>query len=173
MERPKVNWRGGLLYALFLEIEVLATGLFLTFAVYPIRMMLEEGALRSFLEIVVIVAIELLVRYFIFYSLFKNQKGLSFGYFAVGYAIAFGIRYIFSFVTSFAFFSASMSVLLTGTSLAQAFINPEIVYMQDVPKLLFTGVFLAFEGISLLLCYLGFKKAQEKREEARQALINN
>jgi hypothetical protein len=66
-----------------------------------------------------------------------------------------------------------MSVLLTGTSLAQAFINPEIVYMQDVPKLLFTGVFLAFEGISLLLCYLGFKKAQEKREEARQALINN
>ena len=173
MDRPKVNWRGGLLYALFLEIEVLATALFLTFAVYPIRMLFSDGALRTFFEIVVLIAVELIARYFIFHSLFKNQKRLTFGCFAVGYAIAFGIRYIFSFVTSFAAFSAGMSVLLIGTELAKIFVDPEIVNMQDVPKLLFTGVFLAFEGISLLLCYWGFKKAEEKRQLARDALLNN
>ena len=170
-DRPKVNWRGGLLYFLFIEIEVLLVAFFLGFAIYPIRMAVDEGALRTLLEIVVFMALELVIRFFVFYNLFKNSRRLDFGYFAQGYAITFGIRLIFSLITSFAAFSAGMAVLEIGVTLAQELINPEIKTMQEVPKLLYIVVFTAFEGISLLIAYLGFRLSERKREKERKELI--
>ncbi len=170
-ERPKVNWRGGLLYLLYIQLEVLVTAFFLVFAVYPVRMVVGEGALRTLLEILVLVLVELLVRFFVFWGLFKNSRRLDFGYFTQGYLMATGVRYIFSLVTSFAAFSAGMGVLEIGVTLAQEFINPEIKTMQEVPKLLYTIVFILFEGVSLLVAYLGYRLAENKREEERRRLL--
>ena len=50
-------------------------------------------------------------------------------------------------------------------------INPEIETMQQVPKLLYSVVFILFEGISLLIAYLGFRLAESKREEERKKLL--
>ena len=172
-ERPKVNWRGGLLYLLYVQLEVLVTAFFLGFAIYPVRMMFEEGALRSFLEILVLVLIELAVRFFVFWGLFKNSKRLDFGFFAQGYLMASGVRYVFSLITSFAAFSAGMGVLEIGVALAKEMINSEIKTMTEVPKLLYTVVFIAFEGVSLLVTYLGFRLAENKREEERRKLLNS
>ena len=168
--RPKFNWRGGLLYALLIEIEVLITAFFLGFAIYPIRMILEEGTLRGVCEVVVFVAIELVVRYLVFSALFKNNRRLDFAYFAQGYLIAFGIRMVFSLLTSFAAFSAGMGVLEFGMMLATSFINPEIKTMQEVPTLLFVVVFTLFEGVSLLVGYLACRRTEEKREKVRKEL---
>ncbi len=170
-DKPKVNWRGGLLYFLFIEIEVLLVSFFLGFAIYPIRMVVDEGVLRTLLEIIVFMTLELVIRFFVFYNLFKNSRRLDFGYFAQGYAITFGIRFVFSLVTSFAAFSAGMAVLEIGVTLAQEMINPEIETMQQVPKLLYSVVFILFEGISLLIAYLGFRLAESKREEERKKLL--
>ncbi|MBO5338791.1 MAG: hypothetical protein J6A96_03735 [Clostridia bacterium] len=170
MNRPKVNWRGGLLYALLLEIEVLVTAFFLTFAIYPARMLFEEGILRELAEILILVLVELVVRFFVFFALFKNNKRLDFPYFIGGYAIALGIRLVFSYITSFAAFSAGMSVLLIGQKLAASFINPEIKTMQEVPKLLYIVVFLLFEGLSILIAYFASKKVTEQREKIRKEL---
>lgn len=170
MKRPKVNWRGGLLYTLFLEIEVLITAFFLTFAVYPARMIFGEGILREIAEVAILVVVELVVRFFVFFALFKNNRRLDFAYFAQGYAISFGIRLVFSYLTSFAAFSAGMSVLLIGIDLAVAFVDPEILTMQDVPKLLYIVVFTLFEGLSLLIGYLAYKYVEGKREKSRREL---
>lgn len=171
-DRPRVNWRGGLLYLLYIQLEVLVTAFFLVFAVYPVRMVVGEGVLRTLLEILVLVLVELLVRFFIFWGLFKNSRRLEFGYFTQGYLMATGVRYIFSFITSFAAFSAGMGVLEIGINLAKELINPEIETMQDVPKLLYTAVFIFFEGVSLLVAYLGYRLAESKREEERRRLLN-
>ncbi|MBQ8545559.1 MAG: hypothetical protein IJ437_01320 [Clostridia bacterium] len=170
-DTPRVNWRGGLLYTLFIEIEVLVTALFLTFAVYPVRMIFGEGVLRTLLEIVVLLATELVFRFIIFYNLFKNSRRLEFGYFAGGYLITFGIRLVFSLLTSFAAFSAGMAVLEIGVTIAQSTISPDIKTMQEVPKLLYIAVFIAFEGISLLIAYLSYRLAESKRENERKKLL--
>ena len=170
-DTPKVNWRGGLLYFLFIEIEVLLVAFFLGFAIYPIRMVVDEGAFRTLLEIGVFIALELVIRFFVFYSLFKNSRRLEFGYFAQGYAITFGIRFIFSLITSFAAFSAGMAVLEIGVSLSQELINPDIKTMQEVPKLLYIAVFTAFEGITLLIAYLSHRLAESKRDKERKELL--
>lgn len=170
MDRPKVNWRGGLLYALFIEIEVLITAFFLTFAVYPARMIFGEGVLRDIVEILILVLVELVFRFFVFFIVFKNNRRLDFAYFAQGYAIAFGIRLAFSLLTSFAAFSAGMSVLLIGQELAVSFINSEIKTMQDVPTLLYVVVFTIFEGVSILIAYFACKCAESKREKIRKEL---
>lgn len=169
-KRPRVNWRGGLLYALFLEIEVLVTAFFLTFAVYPVRMIFEEGALRTLAEIVILIAVELVLRFFIFLTVFKNNRRLDFAYFAQGYAIAFGIRLVFSLLTSFAAFSAGMSVLEIGRILAVNFVDPDVKTMQDVPKLLYIVVFTLFEGLTLLVGYFACQKAITQREKIRKEL---
>lgn len=171
-ERPKVNWRGGLLYLLYIQLEVLVTAFFLVFAVYPVRMMVGEGALRTLLEVLVLIFVELLVRFFIFLGVFKNTRRLDFGYFIQGYLIATGVRYIFSLITSFAAFSAGMGVLEIGITLAKEMIDPEIITMQEVPKLLYTAVFIVFEGVSLLAIYASFRLAESKREEERRKLLN-
>ena len=66
-ERARFNWRGGLLYTLFIEIEVLVTAFVLTFAVYPVRFIFDEGFIRDFLEAIILVFIELLFRFIIFF----------------------------------------------------------------------------------------------------------
>ncbi len=169
-KRPKVNWRGGLLYFLFIEIEVLATAFFLGFAIYPVRFIFDEGILRDIAEVLILVAVELVIRFFVFFALFKNNRRLTFEYFAQGYAITFGIRLVFSLLTSFAAFSAGMGVLETGMVLAVNFVDPEILTMQQVPKLLFIVVFTIFEGVSLLIGYFACQKATEQREKIKKEL---
>ena len=117
-KQPTVNWRGGLLYLMFMQIEVIVCALFLTFAVYPIRMIFDEGMARDFLEAFLLVLIELIIRFFIFFAFFVNQRKLTFGYFASGYGITVGIRFIFSLLTRFAAWSAGMGILTTSSSIA-------------------------------------------------------
>lgn len=169
-ERARFNWRGGLLYTLFIEIEVLVTAFVLTFAVYPVRFIFDEGFIRDSLEAIILVFIELLFRFIIFFVLFKNNKRLSFAYFAGGFAMSFGIRLIFSFVTSFAAFSAGMGVLEAGVKLTKYLINPEVESMRDVPKLLFIFVYILFEGLTLFMGYLASRLTEAQREKEIKSL---
>ena len=172
-ERCVVNWRGGLLYILFLQIEVLVTSLFLWIAVLPIRFVFDDGFVRNLLEIMTLFPVEMAFRFFLFFVFFKNNRRLGFGYFAQGFAIAFGIRFIFSFITRFAAFSAGPSVLQISSTITQLIINPEAKGIYDVPRLLSSFVFLLFEGVTLLLGYLAFKLAESMREKEKSDLINN
>ncbi len=169
--QPKVNWKGGLLYFLFTQIEVLVSAFFLTFLIYPIRMVFDVGMTRDFLEAGLLIIIELAIRFFIFFALFKNQRRLTFGYFAQGYGIAVGIRFIFSLVTSFAAFSAGMGILTFGSAVATYFTDKEIKSLTDVPTIIYIIVFILFEALSLLMAILASRLTEARREKERNELI--
>lgn len=171
--QPRVNWRGGLLYFLFTQAEVLVCAFFLTLLVYPIRMIFDTGMARDFLESCLLILIELTIRFFIFLAFFKNQRRLTFGYFAGGYGIAVGIRFIFSFVTSFAAFSAGMGILTFGSFVALYFTDKEITSLTDVPKIIYIAVFILFETLSLLMAILASRLTEAKREKERNELLRN
>lgn len=171
-KQPRVNWRGGLIYLLLTQTEVLACAFFLSLAIYPIRMIFDVGMARDLLECALLIIIELAIRFFIFFALFKNQKKLTFGYFAQGYGISVGARLIFSLVTSFAAFSAGPSVLQLGTAVATYFTGSEIKSLRDVPMMIYIIVFVLFEALSLLMAVLASRLMENKREEERKMLIN-
>ena len=170
-KQPRVNWRGGLLYLLFIQAEVLTTTLFLTFAIYPIRMIFDEGLARDFFEAVLLVIIELAIRFFIFLAFFKNQNHSTFGYFAQGYGITAGIRFILSLVTSFAAFSAGFGVLLPGTLIATHLTDKEIKSLTDVPTVIYIVVFIAFESLTLLMAVLSSRLVEATREKERNEML--
>ena len=169
--QPRVNWRGGLLYFLFTQAEVLVCAFFLTLLVYPIRMIFDTGMARDFLESGLLILIELAIRFFIFLAFFDNQRKLTFGYFAQGYGIAVGIRFIFSLITSFAAFSAGMGVLTFSSFVATYFTDLEIRSLTDVPIPVYIIVFILFEGLSLLMAILASRLVEAKREKERNELI--
>lgn len=170
-KQPRVNWRGGLLYLLFIQAEVITTTLLLTFAVYPIRMIFDEGLARDFFEAILLIIIELAIRFFIFFAFFKNQRKLSFGYFAGGYGITVGIRFIFSLVTSFAAFSAGFGVLLPSTLIATHLSDKKIESLTDVPTLIYVTVFIAFEALTLLMAILSSRLVESTREKERNEML--
>ena len=171
-KQATVNWRGGLLYFLFTQTEVLVCAFFLTLLIYPIRMIFDVGMARDFLESGLLILIELAIRFFIFLTLFKNQRNLTFGYFAGGYGIAVGVRFVFSLVTSFAAFSAGMGVLTSGSAIATYFIDKEIKSLTDVPIPIYIIVFILFEALSLLMAILASRLVEVKRERERNELLN-
>ena len=170
-KQRRVNWRGGLLYLLFVQIEVIVCALFLTFAVYPIRMIFDVGMARDFFEAFLLVIIELAIRFFIFLAIFTNQKRLTFAYFAGGYGITVGIRFVFSLLTKFAAWSAGMGILTTSSSIATHLTEREIKSMTDIPMIISIVVFVAFEALSLLMAILASRLAEAKREKERNELL--
>ncbi len=169
----KIDLKSGLLYFVLIECQILVVSLFLAgFMVMPVRFIIKEpGMMRETVEFFVFLLFELLVRFVIFYGLFKNSRNLTYKQFCTNYIVTFIIRYVFSLFTSFAVFSAGMSITLLGTLLGRVLIDETITTMQDVPAIFYTVIFILIEALTLLVVYLPSKLTARKREKARQELL--
>ena len=170
----KIDFKSGFLYFGFIECQILIFSFFLTgIVVIPARFIFEEpGKPREIAEFIIVLLVELLIRFIIFYGHFKNNRRLTYKQFCINYSVTYVLRLIFSLITTFAAFSAGMSVLLSGTLITSTFVDKEIVTMHDVPIALFIFLFTVIEAITLLLAYLGSRLAERKREKTRQELLN-
>ncbi len=169
----KIDWKSGLLYFGFIACETIITATFLSmFIVTPIRFIFKEpGIPREIAELVTFLLVQLLVRFVIFYGLFKNNRNLTYKQFCINYTVTFIIRLVFSLFTSFAAFSAGMAITLLGGLLARVFIDDEIITMQQVPVMLYLAVFVLIEALTLLVILFSSKLAEHKREKVKKELL--
>ncbi len=170
----KIDFKSGLLYFGFIECGIIIFSFFLAgIVVMPVRFIFNEpGTPREIAEFVVTLVVELLIRFIIFYGYFKNNRRLTYKQFCINYSVTYILRLIFSLATTFAAFSAGMSVLLSGTLMTSAFIEKDIITMHDVPTALYIFLFTLLEALTLLITYLESRLAEHKREKTRQQLIN-
>ena len=170
----KIDFKSGLLYFGFIQCQILIVSFFLTGIItMPVRFIFKEtGMPREIAEFFAILLVELLIRFIIFYGHFKNNRKLTYKQFCVNYSVTYLLRLIFSLITTFAAFSAGMSVLLSGTLIASTFIEKDIVTMYDVPFALYIFLFTLLELATLGVIYLGYKLAQHKREKTKRELLN-
>ncbi len=170
----KIDFKSGFLYFGFIECQIIIVSFFLAgLVVIPVRFIFKEpGMPREIAEFVATLLLELLARFIIFYGYFKNNRRMTYKQFCINYSVTYVLRLIFSLLTSFAAFSAGMSVLLSGTLLSSTFIEKDIITMHDVPTALYIFLFTLLEAVTLLIVYLGSKLAEHKREKTRQELLN-
>jgi len=170
----KIDFKSGFLYFAFIFAETIVTATFLSMLIVtPIRFIFKEpGIARDVAELIGMILLEMIIRFFVFFALFKNNRNLIFKQFCINYSVTYVLRLVFSLLTTFAAFSAGMSVLLSGTLLSSTFIEKDIITMHDVPTALYILLFTLFEAVTLLIVYLGSKLAEHKREKTRKELLN-
>ena len=170
-----LNYKSGLVYFLLIQVIVLVCAFFLPMGIVPLLRFIfaEVGQVRDAAEIIVMLIIELLARFIVFYSIFKNNRGLTFKDFLLSYLVVFVLRLLLSLVTSFSAWSAGMSVCLTGTFFGTMWIDESIKTMRDVPVWLYLILFIVFEAFVLLVSCLSYKLASRERARLRKELLGN
>lgn len=171
----KINYKSGLVYLLIIQVIVLVSACFLPMGIIPLLRFIftETGTLRDAAEIIVMLIIELLARFFVFLSMFKNDRNLLFKDFSLNYSVAFLVRLLLSLVTSFAAWTAGMTACLSGVFFGVLWIDENIKTMKDVPVWLYLIVFVIFEALAWLVAYLSSRLALRKREKLRKELLEN
>lgn len=170
-----INFKSGLVYFLLIQVIVLVCAFFLPMGIVPLLRFIfaEVGQVRDAAEIIVMLIIELLARFFVFYSTFKNNRTLSFKEFSLSYSVAFVLRLIFSLITSFAAWSAGMAACLSGVFFGTMWIDEGIKTMRDVPVWLYLIIFVAFEGLVWLIARFSLALAKRERARLKKELTDN
>ncbi|MBQ8145599.1 MAG: hypothetical protein IJ039_02345 [Clostridia bacterium] len=168
----KPDIKAGFLYFALIQIEVLIVAFFLSgLPVIFLRFFIDEtGPLQTTAEAILVTFIEMIIRFIIFLSIFKNNKSLVYKQFALSYSVTFVLRLIFSLCTYFASFSAGMCVSLIGLEISSTFIDEGIKTMQQVPTLLYIAIFVLFEAITLLVGFFAYRICVKKRNRAHMEL---
>ena len=170
-----LNYKNGLVYFLLIQVLVLVSATFLTMAIIPlVRVVFTEiGQARDLAEITVMLIIELLARFIVFYSIFKNNRGLTFKDFSLSYLVVFVLRLLLSLVTSFSAWSAGMAVCMSGVFFGTMWIDEGIKTMRDVPVWLYLIIFVAFEGLVWLIARFSLALAKRERARLKKELTDN
>ena len=169
-----INYKGGLLYFIVIQVIVLACAFFLSMPIVPLLRFIftEENVAREVAEIIVMLLLEMAIRFILFYAFFRNDRNLIFKEFALSYGVTVILRLVFSSIIYFAAWSAGITICLTGTLLGKLWVDENIKTMQDVPYWLYLIIFIAFEALVYLMAYLSYAFAKKRRERVRQELIN-
>ncbi|MBO5262515.1 MAG: hypothetical protein J6B45_05660 [Clostridia bacterium] len=170
-----LNYKSALVYFLVIQVLVLASAFFLPMPIVPLLRFIfkEEGILRETFEIVVMLILELITKFIVFFAFFKNDRNLHFKEFCKSYGLTAVLRLIFSTIFYFAAWSAGMTICLTGNLLGRLWIDNDIKTMKDVPFWLYLVTFIVFEGLVCLIAFLSSKLAAKQRERIKQELMNN
>ena len=170
-----INYKNSLVYFLVIQVMVLVCSFFLLMPIIPLMRFIftENGLLRDFMESITLVLIELLLRFLVFISFFRNSKSLTFKYVLLEYSVAVLLRLVFSLITSFSAWSAGIGICTLGSTLGVAMIDENIKTMQDVPVWLYVIIFLLFEAIAIFLAFLSYKLSWNKRKKLRKELHKN
>lgn len=171
----KINYKSGLVYLLIIQVIVLVSACFLPMGIIPLLRFIftDIGPVRDAAEIIVMLIIEMLVRFFVFFSIFKNDRNLLLKEFSLSYLVAFVLRLLLSLITAFAAWTAGMTVCLSGVFFGVLWIDENIKTMKDVPVWLYLIVFVIFEALVWLVAFLASRLALRKREKLRKELLEN
>jgi len=170
-----INYKNSLVYFLVVQVVVLVCSFFLLMPLVPLMRFIiaEEGLLRDFAESIILILVELLLKFIIFFSFFKNSRNLTFKSISLDYGVTVLLRLVFSLVTIFAAWSAGIGICTLGSNLGRVMIDENIKTMRDVPTWLYIAVFILFEALVYLMAFLAYKLVKRQREKTRQELINN
>lgn len=170
----KINYKSGLVYFLVIQVMVLVCTFFLLMPIVPLMRFIitEEGLFRDFLESLALIFVELLLRFIVFFSFFKNSRSLTFKRLSIDYGFTVALRLLFSLITVFASWSAGIGICTLGSALGKSMIDENIKTMQDVPTWLYIITFILFEALAYLMAFLSFKLAKKQREKIKQELMN-
>ena len=173
--QKSINYKNSLVYFLVIQVMVLVCSFFLLMPIIPLMRFIikENGLLRDFMESITLILVELLLRFLVFFSFFKNSRSLTFKNISLEYGVTVLLRLVFSLVTSFASWSAGIGICTFGSTLGVAMVDENIKTMQDVPVWLYIIVFVLFEALVYLIAFLAYKIAKRQREKTRRELINN
>ena len=95
----KLNWKKGILYFVFIQLEVFFVSFFLSGTTnILIGLVANPGLLKDVLLIVAFLILELTIRFFIYYSFFKNDRNLLFRQFILDNSIAVILRFIIAII---------------------------------------------------------------------------
>lgn len=168
----KINYKNGLVYFMVVQVMVLVCSFFLVMAIVPLMRFIitEDGFFREFAESFVLILVELLLRFIVFFSFFKNSRCLTLGRLYIDYGFAAALRFVLSLITVFSAWSAGMGICTFGSALGRAMIDENIKTMQEVPTWLYIIVFVLFEALVYLMAFCGFKLAKWQREKVKQEL---
>lgn len=171
----KIDVKAGILYFALIQLEVLLVAFFLSgLPIIVARFFFSEiGTVRTAIECILLSFIELLIRFVIFISIFKNNKDLCYKRFILSYSVTFILRLIFSLCTYFASFSAGMGVSISGIEFSVAFIDDGIKTMQQVPTIIYIAFFLVYEAITLLIAFGAYKLCASARAKIHKELHSN
>ena len=170
----RLRWKDSLTYLILMQLEVVVSSTFLIMGIIPlIRYIFEVGVVREIVEIITLLIIECTVRFLMSYSIFKNSRTLDFGQFCLNCAPALAVRFFLSLLTSFAAWTAGITISLIGTFLGKEFIDENIITMSQVPVWLYVIIFILFEALVIFLAFLSYKLSCRKREKIRKELYGN
>ena len=171
-----INFKASLLYFVLMQLKVVLLSTFIS-SILPIftRFLFPEVNLaRDVAEIVSFLVVELIINFLIYFSLFKNSRNLTFKQFSIDYSIVILLRYLVSMIFSFALYVAGPATSLLGITITELLFptNNKIVVMQDVPKLLYTVIFILIEFLMISSAYCAYKISSKKREKLKKELLN-
>ena len=158
-----------------MQLKVLLVSIFLSFIlILIVRFIFPEINLaRELAEIITCFISEFIVSFFVFFTLFKNDKNTTFKQFCADYSITLFLRYIFCIVFSFALYIAGPAISLLGVTITELFFSNDIIVVsRDVPKLLYTAIFILFESLTFLSAYCAYKSSEKKRKILKEELLN-
>ena len=171
----KIDIKAGILYFALIQIEVLLVAFFLSgLPIIVARFFFSEvGTQRTVIECILLSFVELLIRFAIFISIFKNNKSLCYKKFVLSYSVTFILRLVFSLCTHFASFSAGMGVSISGIEFSVAFIDDGIKTMQQVPTVIYIAFFIVYEAITLLVALCAYRLCASLRAKIHKELHSN
>ena len=170
-----INYKNSLVYFLVIQVVVLVCSFFLLMPIVPLMRFIitEEGLFRDFAESITLIFVELLLRFIIFFSFFKNGRNLTFKGISKEYGVTVLLRLSFSLITIFSAWSAGIGICTLGSTFGVAMIDENIKTMSDVPIWLYIVVFILFEALAYLMAFLAYKVVNKQREKVKQELLNH
>jgi len=169
----KLNWKKGILYFVFIQLEVFFVSFFLSGTTnILIGLVANPGLLKDVLLIVAFLILELTIRFFIYYSFFKNDRNLLFRQFILDNSIAVILRFIIAIIGDFSSFISGSFIGLLGIVLANMVSEIEIVKTSQVPIYYLILIFILMEILTVLVGFGASKLSAYKREKMKKETFN-
>lgn len=172
-KKLKLNWKNGILYFVFIQLEIFLVSFFLSGTNnILVGFLAEPGLLKDILLILTFLILELTIRFFIYYSFFKNDRNLSFKQFILDNSISIILRFIIAIIGDFSSFISGSFISLSSVVLADMFLETEIVTTTQVPMIFLLLIFILMEILTILVGFGASKLSTYKREKLKKELYN-